>query len=76
MDSELRGLSAGGGGRLEGIWGKGGGAARCGACLCEEGALGICGMGVVGGGLMWGIEMGAGGSGCSRGGWGPPCEDG
>ena len=50
VESELRGLSAGGGGRLEGIWGKGG-AARWGACLCE-GALGSCGIGVVGGGSL------------------------
>lgn len=65
LERELRGLSAGGGGRLEGIWGKGG-AGRCGGCLCE-GTLGICWMGVVGGGLMWGMEIGAGGKGCSLG---------
>lgn len=68
MDRELKGFRAGGGGRLEGIWGKAG-AERCGGCLsdCE---LDKCEMGVVGGGLMWGMDMGVGGRGCSRGG---PC---
>lgn len=50
MDRELRGLSAGGGGRLA-FMEKGEGPARCGGCLCACGA-GSCGMGVVGGGLM------------------------
>lgn len=70
MDREERGLRAGGGGRLEGIWGKGG-AERCGGpCLWDWGSrLGMWGMGVVGGGLMWGIDMeGAWGRSCSRGG--------
>lgn len=53
---------------MEGICGKGG-AETSGGCLCE------CGMGVVGGGRMWtmDMDMGAGGSGCSLGGW-PPSE--
>lgn len=70
MERELSGLSAGGGGRFEGIWGKGG-AVRCGGCLWDCG-LGMCGIGVVGGGLMWGMDRGAGGRGCSRGG---PCTE-
>lgn len=66
MESELRGLRAGGGGKLEGICGKGG-AETMGGCLWE------CGMGVVGGGRMWTMDMGmgAGGRGCSLGGWLP-----
>lgn len=50
VDSELRGLRAGGGGRFGGICGKGG-ADRCGGCLWDCGVE-MCGMGVVGGGLM------------------------
>ena len=45
LGRELRGFRAGGGGRLEGIWGKGV-EDWCGCCLCEGG------MGVVGGGLI------------------------
>ena len=48
----LRGLRAGGGGRLVGIWVKCV-ADRWGDCLSEGG------MGVVGGGLAWGTEGGA-----------------
>lgn len=73
LDKELRGLRAGGGGRFEGIWGNGG-ADTWGGCLWDCG-LGIWGMGVVGGGLMWGIDIGAGGKGCSLGGWAPLWED-
>lgn len=51
---------------MEGIWGKGG-AERWGRCLWDWG-LAIWEMGVVGGGLMWGMDMGVGSSGCSRGG--------
>ncbi len=58
------------GGKLEGICGNGGWL----GCLCDWG-FGICGMGVVGGGLMWGIGNGAGGRGCSLGGWLPLCEE-
>lgn len=46
LGKELRGLRAGGGGRLEGIWGKGVGDWWV-ICLCEGG------IGVVGGGLTW-----------------------
>lgn len=69
MDKELRGLRAGGGGKFEGICGNGG-AETWDGCLWGCG-LGICEMGVVGGGLIWGMDIGAGGSGCSLGGWPP-----
>lgn len=55
MGRELRGFRAGGGGRLEGIWGKGVGD-WCGSCLCEGG------IGVVGGGLICGPDRGGWGS--------------
>lgn len=52
LGRELRGFSAGGGGRLDGIWGKGGAEERCGGCcLCDGG------MGVVGGGLICGPDV-------------------
>lgn len=55
LGRELRGFRAGGGGRLEGIWGKGV-ADWCGICLCEVG------IGVVGGGLICGPDRGGWGS--------------
>lgn len=76
LGRELRGFRAGGGGRLEGIWGKGA-ADWCGSCLCEGG------IGVVGGGLICGPDRGGWGNcdslkkGGSRGGaWGDkPCAE-
>lgn len=55
LGSELRGFRAGGGGRLEGIWGKGL-VEGCSSCLCDGG------IGVVGGGLIWGPDEGVWGS--------------
>lgn len=66
VERELKGFRAGSGGRLGGFCGNCG-ADRCGGCLCVWGFC-ICGIGVVGGGFMCGMDMGAGGKGCSRGG--------